>query len=286
MGLFRGYPCPVAEPDAFERWLNDFRKDVDAALSRTMPPLSPAAQEATRSFENWWQSSGLASSSEPAPTSGTLESTQAVAGDSGHRAEKAVPPDFTDRIERLARDRAEATGRASDLARENADLRGRQAKIESRLADFEATMSRSREAYESAVARLQGQVKLLEDHVKTLKEDKQGLEQQALRGDEALGGAREELRLERERLMNAERAAMEAGQRIGIMEAAVQKLREELAAERGAGEELRSQAATYRERLAAAKELTDSDIGALRQEMRMFLEEFRILFNTMRRERP
>lgn len=275
----------MSEPDAFERWLNDFRKDVDAALARSLPPLSVAAHEAARSFENWWKTEltgPSASCGQVAAASGSKSPSPPV----GQAPAAGAAADMTDRIERLARDRAETAGRAADLARENAELRGRQAKIEARLADFEATMSRSREGYEAAVARLQAQVRLLEDHVKTLKEDKLALEQQALRNDEALGGAREELRLERERALASERASLELKSRVETLEAALQKLREELAAERGASDELRNQAATYRERLAAAKELTDNDIAALRQEMRMFLEEFRILFNTVRKERP
>jgi len=164
--------------------------------------------------------------------------------------------------------------RLTELARDNEALRARLEALTRLAAEFERRLSEAGTSYEGAVLEAESR---LRDAM---------LERERLSGE--LGFARGEaarltahaaaleadLRLERERRADAEKALGDVRRRLQELDEESEALRASAAANGGAAEELRRQAGALNERLIQAKVLTDQDVNLLRQELRDFIAKF------------
>lgn len=169
---------------------------------------------------------------------------------------------------------AAADPRAEDLARENETLRARLRELARLAGEFERRLSEAGASYEAAV--LEAESKLRDA---ALERERLSGELSAARDELSRAEAREagrdaDLRLERERRADAERALAEARRKSEERGAQAESLRAAAAEQVGRVEELRRQAAAQNDRLLQAKALTDEDVRLLRQEMREFLAKF------------
>lgn len=167
-----------------------------------------------------------------------------------------------------------ADPRLAEVSRENESLRARIEAMGRLAAEFERRLGEAGAAYESAA--LEAEARLRDG----------ALERQRLAGE--LDAAKEEgarltardaareadLRLERERRSDLEKALLDARRKAEEAGSEAERLRTEAAGHAGALAELRRQAATQNDRLLQAKALTDEDVRLLRQEMREFLAKF------------
>jgi chromosome segregation protein len=174
------------------------------------------------------------------------------------RAPSAAPPD----------------PRTAELARENETLRARQEELARLAAEFDRRLSEAGAEYEGAV--LQAESRLRDA---ALERERLAGELESARAEIARLSARDaareaDLRLERERRADADKALLETRRRLHEAEAEADRLRAAAAESAGAVKELRAQADAHSERLVRAKELTDQDVRLLRQEMREFLAKF------------
>ncbi|OGS41763.1 MAG: hypothetical protein A2506_07450 [Elusimicrobia bacterium RIFOXYD12_FULL_66_9] len=164
--------------------------------------------------------------------------------------------------------------RLTDLAKDNENLRARLEALTRMAADFERRLSEAATAYESAVLEAESR---LRDAV--FERERLSGELSASKGEVARltahDAAREaDLRLERERRADSEKALAEARRRLETLTADSEALREKAAQQAGSMAELRRQAGSQNERLLQAKVLTDQDVGLLRQELKDFLAKF------------
>ncbi|MBI3550939.1 MAG: hypothetical protein HY077_00350 [Elusimicrobia bacterium] len=161
-------------------------------------------------------------------------------------------------------------GRVDALTAERSELR-------QQLTQAQAGFSAEREGLTLRLAKAETQVRALLEGVKTLKEDKLRLEESARKAESANASSDEELRIERERALLAATELVSLKHKSAEQQDALAKLREAVAARDGTLEELRRQASAYQERLIHSKELTDADVALLRQELKLFIEEIRIM---------
>jgi chromosome segregation ATPase len=151
------------------------------------------------------------------------------------------------------------------------------------LTDERATAASAREGLQLQNAKFETQVRALHEQVNSLKENRVFLEETARRAEAGKTAAEEELKIRRERELLASRELVSVKNKNEALAEELDKLRQAIAGAEGSLEELRRQASVYQERLVHAKELTDADVALLRQELKMFLEEFRVMMNTIRK---
>lgn len=250
----------MSAPESYKEWFEGFRKEVDAVVSSAA--AQPGSDRGARAaFDSWWQTT-----QEPVTVKG---------------------PDAIDEIARkmdcLLYEKAELEKRLEEARAAEDAGKAAQAETKSVRADAERE-SRRLEARNAALEeQLTAQRQSFEEQTASLKEDRKFLEEALAREEAAKLRGDEDLRLERAR-GNAETAELlKAKSRAAALEAEQARLREALAAREGTLDELRRQASIYQERLVHAKELTDADVALLRQELRIYLEEMRIMVNTIKK---
>ncbi|OGR90141.1 MAG: hypothetical protein A2V88_10715 [Elusimicrobia bacterium RBG_16_66_12] len=171
--------------------------------------------------------------------------------------------------------------RAAELARDNEVLRSRLAELSRLAGDFERRLSEAATAYESSA--LEAESRLRDA---ALERERLSGELSAAKDECARLAARDaareaDLRLERERRSDSEKALADARRRLEELTSESERLRAEAAANAGAAGELRRQASSQNERLIQSKALTDQDVSLLRQELRDFLAKFHRLQDSM-----
>jgi chromosome segregation ATPase len=164
--------------------------------------------------------------------------------------------------------------RLSEMARENEALRARLEGLLKLASEFERRLSDAGAAHE--IAALQSDSRLRDA---ALELERKSGELEAVKADCARQAARDaareaDLRLERERRADAEKALTDARRRLTDLTAEADHLRAAAAEQAGALTELRRQVSGQNERMIQAKALTDEDVRLLRQEMREFLAKF------------
>jgi hypothetical protein len=164
--------------------------------------------------------------------------------------------------------------RIGELARENETLNARNEAMGRLAGEFERRLSEAGSSYEGAVLEAESRLR------------DAALERQHLAGEleaakaegtrlTARDAAREaDLRLERERRADLEKALLDARRKAEELALEAERLRADAAGHAGALAELRRQASTSNEHLLQAKALTDEDVRLLRAEMREFLAKF------------
>jgi len=253
-----------APSDSFQDWLAGFRKEVDAVMTGASQRVNPAAGDAQSAFENWWQTNQTPLSVEPLPAGGPAE-------------------EITRKMESLLQDKIALEKKVWRAEQEIQVQRDAAGGLQKDLADLKVASSREREGLEAQASKLDTQVRAIQEQVKSLKENKAFLEDAFTRMESAKSRLEEELRLERERGLLAAEEALGLKHKTAELGETLAELREALASREGTLEEMRRQASTYQERLITAKELTDADVAALRQELKFFSEECRIMMNTFRK---
>jgi|GEM_PF-2261308 len=185
----------------------------------------------------------------------------------------ATPPgDVPPRARRAPE--AEPDARLSELARENEVLRARLDGLTRLAAEFERRLADAGASYESAV--LDAESKLRDA---ALERERLSGELAAAQDELARSAARDagrdaDLRLERERRADAERALGEARRKLDERASEAERLKAMSSEQSGQLAELRRQASAQNDKLLQAKALTDEDVRLLRQEMREFLAKF------------
>lgn len=171
--------------------------------------------------------------------------------------------------------------RVLELARENEALRARLEDLARLAAEFERRLSEAGNAYESAMLES-------ESHLRNsaLEREKLSGELEASKSEASRLSARDatreaELRLERERRGDAEKALLETRRRLEDMTAEVAHLRNSAAQQSGALAELRRQAEAQNDRLMQSKALTDQDVRMMRQDLGNFLTRLEVLKEMM-----
>jgi hypothetical protein len=161
--------------------------------------------------------------------------------------------------------------RLAELGRENEALRARLDGLLKLATEFENRLADAAAAQEIAVLQSESR---LRDAV--LEKERLAGELDASKAEGARLLARDaareaDLRLERERRADAERALQDARRRLVELSAETDRARAASAEQAGALAELRAQAASQHERILQSKALTDQDVQLLRQELRDFL---------------
>lgn len=255
----------MSGPD-FSAWLEDFERQTDAAAKGATPPKSPEARAAGAAFDRWWRSENETESAFERLT----EKDLALAGDASQR------------LARVTKEKEELEKRLARLERENADLKASETRLQAALADAQTRASRDRELLDSRINALDSENKTLAQRAEDLDRSRAFL-QQAFNGAAAENKTRkDEASRAFERAAAMERESLDLRRKMAEVERECAKLREERAAQNGALEELRRQASVYTQRLVEAKERTDNDVALFRQDTKMFMEELRILANTIR----
>lgn len=253
-------------PD-FGAWLDQFEQEADAAARRAAPPTSPQARDASAAFERWWKT-------ENEPVLGELtDKDLSLAGETAQR------------LERLGKERQALEEKAARLERENAALKESEARLTAMVADMQARFHKEKENLEARIVSAENESRAVSNQAANLEQSRQFLQKAFHDAQAEQKTLRADLSLSADRAMAAEREALEARKRASELERQLAALREERAARDGALDELRKQVSVYQQRLIEAKERTDADVALLRQETKMFLEEFRIVANTVKRER-
>ncbi len=169
---------------------------------------------------------------------------------------------------------AAADPRAEDLARENEALRARLRELARLAGEFERRLSEAGASYEGAVLEAESKLRDAALERERLTGELSAARDELSRAEAREAGRDADLRLERERRADAERALAEARRKSEERGAQAESLRAAAAEQAGRVEELRRQAAAQNDRLLQAKALTDEDVRLLRQEMREFLAKF------------
>lgn len=281
----------MPEGDAFDRWIADFRRDVDSALDGAAPPAlaTKEAQQAQEAFDQWWTAEQKPVT-DPGPRfdlsalDGPARRAPAPARESPEGRETFLPQEWPARLEKLADERARLQQRAEAAELECRQTRERLASVQSEIAAFEAKLSRSRAAYEDHIARLEDEARRSQAQLQDLRETKGTLDGALKRAQDDQKAAHDQLALERSRADAAEGQLLESRRRAAETEAKLSQQGLDLASQAGALEELRRQASVYQQRLVQSKELTDSDIMTLRQDLKMFLEELRLTRGSIRKQ--
>lgn len=258
----------MGEGDPFRAWLDDFERQVDAAVGRAGAPASPAAKAAQSAFNRWWLS----------------EQEPVLAERAGLSPDLSL--DAEARLTELTREKAALEGRCAGLEKDLARLREALAAGERRCGELQARGEQAAKEAAAAAERLEAERALHERSATALGESRVFLQRALSQAQQDEKAAREKLSAEEERARAAETAAAVAQARAKELESALATAREQLAAQGAALEELRRQSSIYSQRLIDAKERTDADVALLRQELKMSLEEFRILINTVKKAEP
>jgi len=160
------------------------------------------------------------------------------------------------------------------MIRENAALRGRLDALAGLTSEFERRLSEAAQSYEKAALDSESARRAADlDNARLAGELESARAELARR--EARELAREaDLKLERERRSDGDKALVEARRRVNDLEAELGVARSKGAELFGSVAELRRQAMATHERLLQAKTLTDQDVQLLRFEMRNFLAKF------------
>lgn len=198
-------------------------------------------------------------SSEPGPAPREPGATRAAGHDAKHPPAKAS---------------LRTDPRLSEFARENESLRARLEQLARLAPEFERRLSEAGAAFEDAAleadSRLRDSALERERLTGELEAAKTGVSRLAARD-----ASREaDLRLERERRAEAEKALLDARRKLEELSAEVERLRATASEQAGTLAELRLQASSQNERLVQSKALTDQDVRLLRSEMRDFLAKF------------
>lgn len=246
--------------DSFQEWMETFRKEVDAVVAgaSSQPGADQGAREA---FDAWWQSS-------QAPVSGK-------------------PPDPVEEIARkmdsILYEKAQLEKKLEAAAAAAGAAQEAQSALRTELARLEAAADKARAPLEAKAAELAARGLFLEEQLARVKDDRKFLEEALAREEAAKRRCEEDLRIERERALASSAELIKVKGRLAALEAETARQREALAGRDGTLEELRRQASAYQERLVHAKELTDADVALLRQEQRLYIEELRIMVNTIKK---
>ena len=173
-----------------------------------------------------------------------------------------------------------ANARLLELEQENAALRSRLEEMIKLSAQFERHLSEAGTAHEVAVMQAQSR-----QRDAALDRERLSGELQASKAEAANLIARDtareaDLRLERERRADSEKALHDARRRLLELTEETERLRASASEQAGALAEFRRQASAQNERLLHSKALTDQDIQLLRQELREFLAQFHRIQDT------
>ena len=270
----------MAEPESFDAWLKDFTDEVDSALKggeAAKPAATPAGRSAQQAFDRWWQSE-----QQPVTTASPsleLPAMSAPAPKPAPVIDRLLAEDWPARIERLAEDKAAAQQKADAAEQENRALRERLSTVQSQIADFETRLSKSRQGYEEHIARLESKAAELGEALRA----SAPLEESLRAAKETTRALEEKLELERHRADASERQLLDARQRLVELERQLAQQKQDAAAQAGVLEELRRQSSVYQHRLVQAKESTDMDVVNMRRELKVFLEDLRLIRNSMRK---
>ena len=161
-----------------------------------------------------------------------------------------------------------------ELAQENETLRARIHALSRLAAEFERRLSEAGAAYEGAALEAESRLRDAALEGQHLAGELEAAKAEGARLTSRDASREADLRLERERRADAEKALLDARRKAEESEIEVGRLRSEAAGNAGALEELRRQASTQNERLLQSKALTDEDVRLLRSEMREFLAKF------------
>ena len=170
--------------------------------------------------------------------------------------------------------------RVGQLSSENETLRARLDALSRLSSEFERRLSEAGTAYEGAVLEA-------ESHLRdaTLERERMSGQLEAAKSECARMSARDaareaDLRLERERRADAEKAALAARRELAELAAEASALRADTARHFGALTELRSQVSSQTDRLIKSKALSDEDVRLLRQEFGEFLAKIHRIQDT------
>lgn len=164
--------------------------------------------------------------------------------------------------------------RLAELGRENEGLRARLDAMARLASEFEKRLSEAGIAYETALLQSESRLRDAELERQRLAGEVDALKAEGARLTARDAGREADLRLERERRADSEKALHDARRRLAAATEDAARLRAAAAEQAGAAAELRAQASAQNERLLQAKALTDQDVLLLRQEMREFLAKF------------
>jgi chromosome segregation ATPase len=164
--------------------------------------------------------------------------------------------------------------RLGELAKENEALRGRLDALLKLASEFDRRLADAATAHEVAVMQTESRARDA-----ALERERLAGELEAAKAECARLAARDaareaDLRLERERRSDSEKALGDARRRLGELSAQEEHWRAAAAEQAGALAELRRQASAQHERILQSKALTDQDVHLLRQELRDFLAKF------------
>ena len=161
-----------------------------------------------------------------------------------------------------------------ELAQENETLRARIEAMSRLAAEFERRLSEAGSAYEGAMLEAESRLRDAALEGQHLAGELEAAKAEVARSA-ARDAAREaDLRLERERRADAEKALLDSRRKAEELGLEDERLRAEAAGHAGALAELRRLASSSNEHMLQAKALTDEDVRLLRQEMREFLAKF------------
>ena len=164
--------------------------------------------------------------------------------------------------------------RLDELARENETLRARNEAMGRLAAEFERRLAEAGAAYEGAALEAESRLRDAALERQHLAGELAAAKEEGSRLTARDAGREADLRLERERRSDLDKALLGARSKAEELELEAERLRTEAAGHAGALAELRRQATTQNDRLLQAKALTDEDVRLLRQEMREFLAKF------------
>ncbi|HAM34984.1 MAG TPA: hypothetical protein DEB40_12030 [Elusimicrobia bacterium] len=255
----------MPEEDPYKAWLDDFRREVESLAAHPIEPGEQSGRQAQASFASWWKSE-QESILEPEPR---FDDAGSASG--GTEDQTVSARDLADRLERVVQEKAALESQLARQKEESALLRQRQGSFRGIAAELEAKLSRARESYESTIARLEQQAQLLEAQLQALRQDKDVLDKAFQRLEDRAQTAENESRQARERAAAAEAQLLDLRRRYDEAVGERERLRLAQASVEATVSELRRQASGYQERLVQAKEITDSDVTLLRQELREFL---------------
>jgi chromosome segregation ATPase len=160
------------------------------------------------------------------------------------------------------------------LAQENETLHARVHALSRLAAEFERRLSEAGAAYEGAALEAESRLRDAALEGQHLAGELEAAKAESARLASRDASREADLRLERERRADTEKALLGARRKSEELELEAGRLRSEAAGHAGALEELRRQAAAQNERLLQSKTLTDEDVHLLRSEMREFLAKF------------
>lgn len=164
--------------------------------------------------------------------------------------------------------------RLGELARDNEALRARIEALGRLAAEFERRLSEAGANYEGALLEAESRLRDAALERQHLAGELEAAKAEGVRLTARDAARESDLRLERERRADAEKALLDARRKSEELELEAESLRAEAAGRAGALAELRRQASAQNDRLIQSKALTDEDVRLLRQEMREFLAKF------------